>query len=474
VRFVSSVTLQPARTSAGLALAGLAVAAGAIAAVQPKIALALAGAGVLLALAFFAPTTHLMLLLFMTLIVGYQLQHRLGSHVLPSDGVLLTGFAAASVKLMSRRLEPRRVAVVCLIAAFAGATVLQVVHGLHAGDNSSQSGDEGRALLGFGALLIATPILDDARGRERIGRGLVILGLFLGFWGLATWSIGFSLGENVDVGLRSSSADFASGHGQLHGGLYGYPVAVIMSATVLLAGHAGRGLKRWSIIGVLVLNLTCLALTYERTFWLMTVVTLGFVIVKMGRGRRLRAAVTIAASGIVALGVIASVSPSTLKKIESRALSLGQYSSDNSVRYRVVETGHVLDKVKAKPILGWGLGNTLYWGQPWERVPPKATWFAHNGYLWVIWKVGAIAALLLFSLLLWAVALRAPPEREPIRRTMRVAAQGGLVVLLLSSVTFPSFNSLTITSVMGLLLAICFMPTVAPRRAGPALSAPRV
>jgi O-Antigen ligase len=435
-----------------------------MATLQPKIALALVGGAALVAFAFLMPTTHLMLLVFLTAVVGYQLQHRLGSHLLPSDAVLLTGLLRAFVTLAGKRLEPRRVAAMCLITAFAVATILQVVHGLRAGHNSSQTGDEGRALLGFATLLIAMSILDEPGGQQRLSQGLIAIGLLLGLWGLITWGLGISLGENVDVGLRQNAGFATSGHGQLHGGLYGYPVAVIMSATALLAGHAGRGVRRGCIVAVLILSLTCLALTYERTFWLTTVVTLGFVAVKMGRGRRLRAAVTIMASGIALLGFIATVSPTTLSAMERRALSLGQYSSDSSVRYRVVETGHVLDKIKAKPLIGWGTGDTIYWGQVWEQVPPKANWFAHNGYLWVMWKVGLVAALFLFALLGWAVALRAPPERDPVRRTLRVAAQGGLVVLLLSSVTFPSFNSLSITAVMGVLMGICFMPTVLARR----------
>ena len=464
----------PARSSAALGVLGLAGLAGALAAVQPKVALVLVLGVALVALAFLAPVTHLMLLLFVTAVVGYALQHRLGSHLLPSDALLLTGLVRASVTLMSRRLEPRRLAAAGLMVAFAVATILQVLHGLHAGDNSSQAGDEGRALLGFAALLIAMPILDDAEGRRRLARGLVVVGLVLGLWGLGTWALGISFGENVDVGLRSS-ADFAtSGHGQLHGGLYAYPVAVIMAATVLLAGHGGRGLRKWSIIGVLTLNLACLALTYERTFWLMTVVTLGFVVVKMGRGRRVRAAAAILGTGVVLLGVLATASPSTLGAIEDRALSLGQYTSDNSVRYRVVETRHVLAKVKARPLFGWGLGDTIYWGQAWEQVPPRQNWFAHNGYLWVTWKVGVVVAALLFGLLAWAVASRAPPERDPRMRSFRVAAQGGLLVLLLSSITFPSFNSLTITAVMGVLMAVCFMPRVPPPRRAGVRGVPRV
>lgn len=453
-----------------LGLLALAAVAGAAAAVQPLIVLAPFGALALIAFAFLAPVTHLMLLLFITAVVGYSLQHRLGSHLLPSDALLLTGYLRASVTLMRRRLEPRRLAAVALMSAFAVATILQIYHGIHAGHNSSQTGDEGRTLLEFGTLLIAIPILDNPQGRRRLGRGLVVVGLILGVWGLAVWALGISFGENVDVGLRTTAGFAASGSGQLHGGLYGYPVAVIMAAAVLLAGQGGRGVQRWSLIAVLVVNMACLVLAYERTFWLTTLVTLGFVAVKMGRGRRLRAAVTILVTGLALLGVLATVFPADLTKIEARVLTLGQGASDNSVRYRVVETQHLLQKVKSQPLLGWGLGDTMYWGQPWEEVPPRANWFAHNGYLWIIWKVGVLQAALLFALLAWAVASPAPPEQDPAMRSFRVAAQGGLLVLLLSSMTFPSFNSDTITAVMGVLVAVCFMPRVRPQRRRVAVS----
>jgi hypothetical protein len=55
-------------------------------------------------------------------------------------------------------------------------------------------------------------------------------------------------------------------------------------------------------------------------------------------------------------------------------------------------------------------------------------------------------------------------------RAFRTGSQGGLVVLLLSSVTFPSFNSLSITAVMGALLAVCFAPQVSARRRASAAS----
>jgi hypothetical protein len=430
-------------------------------AIKPTAAIAIVGVPALVAFAFVAPATHLTLYLLMTAVVGYQLQHRLGSHLLPSDALLLSGLLRSGVVLMRSRLEPRRLAVLALMAIFMVGVVLQVVHGLRAGHNSSQVGDEARDLLGFGALLVAMPMLEDPVQRRRLARGLLAMGLLLGVWGLATWALGLSFGENVDVGLRSF-ADFAtSGNGQLHGGLYGYPVVLIMCATVLLCAPGARGMQRVLLVVTLVLNLFALLLTYERTFWLTTAVTLGFVVAKVGRGRRIRAAAYIAGWALAMLGFLATVLPRDLIKIEARVLTLGQAQSSDSVRYRVVETGLVLHKVGTYPITGWGLGDTLFWGQPWNHVPAKARWFSHNGYLWVPWKVGVIEAALLFGVLGWAVLSRAPPEADPTARALRVAAQGGLLVLLLSSVTFPSFNSLTITGVMGVLLAICFMPRTA-------------
>jgi hypothetical protein len=115
-------------------------------------------------------------------------------------------------------------------------------------------------------------------------------------------------------------------------------------------------------------------------------------------------------------------------------------------------------------LTGWGLGNFLHWGQSWEQVPPRNTWFSHNGYLWMLWKTGIVVAGLLFALLGWAVVSRAPPRGGASMRAFKTASQAALLLLLLASVTFPSFNSLEITAVMGTLLAVCFAPAGERRR----------
>jgi hypothetical protein len=53
------------------------------------------------------------------------------------------------------------------------------------------------------------------------------------------------------------------------------------------------------------------------------------------------------------------------------------------------------------------------------------------------------------------IAGRAPPiDRDPLR-VVRAGAPAALLTLLAASVTFPTFNTLAITPITGLLIAIC-------------------
>jgi len=443
---------------ATVALGALAAAVGAIAAVQP-LALALPiAAALLVALAFLAPVTQLTLLLVTTAVIGDTLQRQVTGHLLLSDALLLTGLFRAGVVSLGQRIEPRRLAVAALAVTFMAAVLLQLVHGLHTGSDPSYAAAEARALVGFGALIVAMPIVADPLGRKRLARALALVGLLLGVWGLLQWALGITGGDSLGFGLRSGSDSVLAGKGQLHGGLYGYPVAVVMSAGVLLTGVRSVPARLFLFI-VFLTNLACLLLTYERTFWLTTIIGVAFVIAKAGPGRRFRAAVSALAVGVLLLGVMAIAAPAAVTALRERVVSLGHTSTSDSVRWRVVETQHLIDqKLKPRPLLGWGLGNFLHWGQPWLQVRPRSTWFAHNGYLWMVWKTGVFVTALLLALLGWAVLARGAPEGGDFMRVFRNASQGGLLTLLLSSVTFPSFNSVAITAVMGVLVAICFAP----------------
>lgn len=417
----------------------------------------LVGAGLLLVLAFVAPVANLVLVVFVTAIVPFSVQNRLGAGargLILSDVLLLAGLVrVVPAYLSGYRLERRERLVLLALTVFLVAVGLQFLRGLAFGHDPSTAGVELRTLLGFATFLLAAPVVARDDARSRLFAGLLLTGLALGVWGLAQWvlNIGFEEGFGVREGINFTT----SGRGQLQGGMYAFPVAAVMGFALLVSGAVRRPGQRTLIAAVTVVNLACVLLTYERTFWVATAAAILFVTIRSGRRPRARALVWGPAVVLVMLCSMATLSPGTLGAARERLLSLGQYSSDGSVRYRVVESRHVLEEIGAHPAVGAGLGAELVWSRPWEGVPTRSYHYTHNGYLWVVWKLGLPAALLLFATLAVAIAWRAPPDEEPLAQSLRRGSQGALLLLMIASITFPSFNTYGITATMGLLLAIC-------------------
>lgn len=454
-----AINRLPALRLVGAAgIAALACLVGVVVGLKPGAGLALVGLLAVLGLAFLAPATHLTLLLFSLAIVPYGIQNSFsspGPGLLASDVLLLTGLFRAAVTLLREPLDRRRMAALGLMLAFLAIVALQAVHGLQLGRSQSQVGYELRVLLGFAAFAIAIPIMADPQGPRRMATALMVLGLALGIWGLAQWTLGLKeIGES-GVGVRAGIHFAPGGKGQLQGGLYAYPIAVVMSFAALVNLRRVGYWTRIVLVAILVTNFISLILTYERTFWVAAVLGMLFVILRSSRGRRAKALVAGIVTGVLLLGALATISPGDFTAARERLFSLSQYSNDNSVRTRLVETRHVIAQIDESPLLGSGLGATIFWGQPWNEVPPKATWYSHNGYLWVIWKLGLVGGLLLFLVMAWATFARPPPDEGRLRGVLRLGAQGALFALLVSSVTFPSFNALEITAVMGVLAALC-------------------
>lgn len=444
------------QTAAAIGIAFLAVLIGALSAISPFIAVSLAAAAAVLALAFLAPTTHLMLFVLVTAIVPFSLQNVAGAGLIPSDALLLSGLLAGSLRLLQTPLDRRRHAVAAIMVAFLLIAAFQVLHGLQAGRGAAQVGFEFRVLLGFGAVLMAMPLLVDPQGRRRLSVGLLVVGLLLGLWGLVQWVVNIPEINESGIGVRAGVRYASDAKGQIQGGLYGFPVAVILAAAVLMSGAIRSPHIRLAVIAVLGLNLVSLLLTYERTFWAATVVGLGLVTIRAGRARRFRAVVWGAVACVGAFAAFATVAPGELTAAKDRLLSIGQYGTDDSVRIRLLETELVLAEIRERPLAGSGLGATIFIGRPWQQVPPVSEWYIHNGYVWLAWKAGIIGAFLLLSVLGWAVVARGSPSGDPLWAALRSGSQAALLALLISSVMFPTFNGLAITATMGVLAAIAF------------------
>jgi O-antigen/teichoic acid export membrane protein/O-antigen ligase len=437
---------------------------GALAAAEPKLAVALVAGVLLLALPFVAPVAHLVLLLLVTAVVPFDVQNGFafgggeGSPgVLLSDVLLFGGLARAALVLLDTPLERRPRWALALLTAVLAAAVLQLLHGLDAGADAGTGGAELRVLLGFGALAIALPILAEPAQRAALFKGFVGVGLAVGLWGLVQWTIDIPFVASEDAGVREGVRFTSAGRGQIQGGLFAFPVAIVMGVAALLSEHVRSARARALLAVVVGLNAVDLVLTYERTFWVATLLALALLAVRARPAQRTRAVAIGGALIALVLGGMAVAMPRDLTAARERLMSIGHYGSDLSVRYRLTESRHVMDEIRARPLVGSGLGATILWGRAYEGVRPTAESFAHNGYLWLAWKLGLPTAGVLVLLFLVAALWRRPRGPTTLE-SIRGGAQAALVLLLLASLTFPAFEALGITAVMGVLGALAFAP----------------
>lgn len=445
--------------------AATAIALGGLIAVKPLFAVGAIGFVTLLVLPFAAPVTHLMVLLAFTAIVPYSVQKGLsvGPGLGVADVLVGAGLLRALLVLGGQALERRQWVAWTAIGVFLAVVAVQTGRGLFAGEDAAQAAYEGRVLMSWCTLLIAMPIVSDPAALRRLLKGGAVVGLLVGLWGLAQWMIDLPFGAAGDAGVRAGVRLTTSGRGQVQGALFAFPVAALLAFAVLVSGQVRSMGGRLILGAVLLLNLLSLVLTFERTFYVALLIGIGFVLLRAGTITRLRALAWLLVFVVLTLPVLSTVAPGALTTARERVLSIGQYGSDNSVRFRVVETRHVVARIADQPVAGSGLGATIHWGRPYEQVKPQTTPFAHNALLWLAWKVGIPATLLLLALVLWAISTRAPPRAGGLFKAVRDGAQAALLVMLIVSVTFPSFAQRPITPVLGVLLAICLAPRIAFR-----------
>ena len=292
---------------------------------------------------------------------------------------------------------------------------------------------------------------------------LAAVGLTVGVMGLAQWFLGLGFSGSGDFGVREGVSLTSSGTGQLQGGLYSYPVICILAFAALVSSRLPGPGTRTLVLGILIINALCLLLTFERTFWVVTVLGCGIVALRAERLQRAKLVLMAPVLVIFGFAALAVVAPSTLTTARERLLSIGQYGNDFSVDYRVRELKFVIEEIRASPLTGSGLGATIFWGVPRFQIPAEAKNYSHNGYLWTVWKLGIPGALLLLAPLLGTILVRRGPPTSTFDLVV-IGAQAALLALLITNVTFPSVSGLTSNPTTGVLMALCVAPVT--RRSG--------
>lgn len=418
----------------------------------------------LIPLAVIAPVAAVSVLVGVTVLVPFEVQDALAATggrgepgLLFVDALLLVALLRMGWWAVRRRLPVDRPLVVGTVVAMLMTGAL--IWGVANGAALSEAGHETRrVMLGVGTFLVAWPVLANQPARRQLLPMLFGIGLLLGVWGLVQWFFDLGYTTSGDVGVRSGVDRTSSGRGQLQGGMYAFPVAVILAWAGLVSGQLRSTGVRSLLALIMLLNGVCLLLTFERSFWVATLVGCAFVALTSGAAAR-RKAIKWAALGGLAL-VIVSAGTSEGRTALERLASVGQVSTDHSFLSRLVESQAVVEAILQRPIPGSGFGATITWGAP-GLFATETTPFVHNGYLWLAWKVGIPAAVLVVVLIGLAILQRRPvgPVGDADSwRALRIGSRASLLALMLVAVTFPVFNALGITAAMGLLVALCYSP----------------
>jgi len=375
--------------------------------------------------------------------------------LLPVDVLLGLGLGRVAFGVIRGRIQattPMLVAGVSLVALLA-----VLVHGVAAGASVSDAGTEARCLaFGVGSFIMAVPLLEDSRSRARLYRVLLLLGIALGLWGIAQVVLNVPYSNAGDVGVRPGIGQVASvGGGQLQGGLYAFPIAVVMAFAGLVCGASRELMVRWLLAGVFGLNCLCVLLTYERSVWAASL--LGCLAVAMRAGRAAwPVAARWSALGVAAVLAWAVVSPGALTTSAGRITSIFSVQSDSSAQSRAVESAAVLRAIRRSPVVGAGFGATLTWGGGnHAQFGETTTNFTHEGYLWLAWKAGVPFAVALVACLWFAALRRTRRTRDRALAALRAGCHAALLASLLVCLVFPEFNALGVTALLGLLLAVC-------------------
>lgn len=451
---------------AGLTLLTVAAAGafGALASRSFSEALILLGVVVVVALATLAPFATLALLLFLAVLIPQGVHEVLSVGASPGrpglalvDLLVVLGVARVGVMGLRRHWGwPFLIACALLVA-----TVAQTAHGVADGWPLGEVGQEARRVtLALGGFLLALPVLHDPAARRRLPSMLLVLGACLGTWGLLQWALEIDFAQGADVGVRDGVALTSAGKGQLQGGLYAYPTAVILAFSFLVSGHL-RGRGQHYLVGfVLVLNALCLLLTYERTFWAAAGIGCFFVLLIGGANARRRALKWGPPALVAGLVAVAAIAPGELRTAVERFSSVSQYGTDSSLEFRREESRTVVEAIRSSPLLGSGLGAAVTWGHEW-RFGRQETAYAHVGYLWLSWKFGLPVALSTLTFLAACVLRRDSSRQLSSYGALRTGAQGSILGILIINLTFPAFNALGVTAVLGLLAAIVWVPAQA-------------
>jgi len=155
-------------------------------------------------------------------------------------------------------------------------------------------------------------------------------------------------------------------------------------------------------------------LTYNRTYWVSVMVSVGILLGVAQTGKRSRL-LRVIGVGLVAAGLAVLIAVGSGGKLNAAVTAMSQRFASlfagrellesSSLEMRKIENGFALQRIREHPLLGIGLGsryrsNLLYWSNGEDPLQG----YIHNGYLWILVKTGVAGLVPL--LWFWIAFLR--------------------------------------------------------------------
>ncbi len=236
------------------------------------------------------------------------------------------------------------------------------------------------------------------------------------------------------------------------------PMAMLVGAATLFFAARRKG-EFIVALSVGLLSALALAISFSRGFWVagLMAIALSAVAMRARPGRVLGLMVVLACA--VLAGAYAAFGWrmfGVLSSLAGRFSTISSPLAEVSVQERLVESKEVLKLISRNPIIGYGLGTAFRYMSLTRGFYREVT-FVHNGYLFLVLKLGIVGLVSYFVFYFRGVALVLRSAREAASvwvRSSLFAAFGVLLAFLMLSLTSPQFYTKDAGLIIALALAL--------------------
>jgi len=342
---------------------------------------------------------------------------------------------------MSNGFQPGELKLWIPLAAFLLLVPVSVVNAHYFNDVTLKNAlGEGRPLMYLLLLPMLVAVLNTKERLHRFLVGLVLLGVLFSFgqvlqgvFHVRVFGDSGSMSIAQTLNVKSYDATISK-----TGGLN-----IIIFVLFLSAGwYTQKSISAVKFLAVSALLASGILLTFGRTTWGATLFGLIVVVYLLGLRKSGPMLILGLMASTLALVTLVAVKPAMLDALVVRATSVGsEIDHGSSAGWRYYEVDEIVPKIIASPVLGLGLG-AAYRRSALSDVLPEQVRYIHNGYLYMVSKLGAPAFLLFIWCMLVVLTWSwrgTKTEPDPILRAVHAAICAGIIGMFLASVTEPHF-----------------------------------